>query len=264
MTFLKWITVLFLSCSLSVYSVTQKLKDICIPGTMHSGSYQLYDEFSKHLSYNYTEHWSIIAEENSPENPLEFLRKIHQKQQNTVYQQLRSGIRYVEFYISYQNHGIWRIDHDLLGNLFSQVLYDIKLFAKENPSEILVVNVKHSTKDFLYSEELSKLIMETIGYYIYPYNGIPNPEIEKITRSGRNIIICMPYGYFKYSFAYWSPWIFSSQKYPYLLGNENVFLSEHKDIKKVVNFCKEKNSYKSYQLVNFIDYLFFRPILLRN
>jgi len=115
--------------------------DLIIPGTHNSGSY----------SITSTSDYSHDAPPFITSIPLAFsalLKPLSSSwsvcQHKTIFEQLQSGIRYLDLRICYNDDTLnYHVCHGLFGCEIDSILFDIKTFITENTKEILFISFSH-------------------------------------------------------------------------------------------------------------------------
>lgn len=116
------------------------LNQLILPGTHDSGTYQLTNEIAKNQDIsdkiNKLKYIGVGFIVNS------VIKKWSKTQDKNIYDQLKSGVRYLDLRLSYwDDKNDFYVTHGLFGPKFSDVAAQISRFLNENPKEILVIQI---------------------------------------------------------------------------------------------------------------------------
>lgn len=179
--------------SLTKYE-TIPLPNLVIPGSHDSGAYELISKFGfandrpdlqqnwwlnafKLITYPIIEHFSITQNMN-------------------IYQQLYSGIRYLDIRIAQRTEDqCFYICHNFYGPPLEKVLNDIGQFAQSNHSEIIIIDIQHlhNVKTHEDHVRLLNLFQNKLGSNmiknIYDSNDLMSITLRTLWTTKRQIIV---------------------------------------------------------------------------
>ncbi|MBL9139552.1 MAG: cadherin-like beta sandwich domain-containing protein [Verrucomicrobiales bacterium] len=127
---------------------TKTLRQLVIPGTHDSGSYDMVDAWE----FTDADFWSIAPKFDAPDTAAAaskyvasgpFFKHWAKTQSRTIYEQLKDGIRALDLRVAYGPNGDFWIVHSLYGPRLKVVLNDIARFVREQPGELLYVRFDH-------------------------------------------------------------------------------------------------------------------------
>lgn len=173
------------------------LKNITLPGTHDSGTYYLTDipmpgdqpliwEALFKLAELLNEDVAVVA------------KKWAQSQDKTFYQQMQGGIRYFDLRSGWnRTTKQWVTFHFLEGTMVRYLLQNITQYLIDYPKEIVVVEMSHfdgnPTKNDI--TELSNMVQDILGPYLYPVDYSLNFTINQMVSSGKRALVTMESGF---------------------------------------------------------------------
>eukprot|EP01080_Neovahlkampfia_damariscottae_P008576 gene8576-401_t len=180
---------------LSAQILSTPLNKLVIPGTHNSGSY----------SISYFSEYTVDAPE--PILKSNFMRFVSRPivynyaicQNRTIYEQLKDGIRYLDFrVVKNKKEELGSICHSLDGDSFVSMLDQISKFIKEFPKEVIFIDIK---KVYGYNEkELENWInlfeqycIKTFGESICPLNFTTSTSIGDLWKNNFQLIFFLPF-----------------------------------------------------------------------
>lgn len=88
-------------------------------------------------------------------------------QTGNITDQLNSGFRYLDIRCCWDNNE-WRTHHALLGDLISDMMYDIKRFIEKNTYEVIIIDIGHTdySANGYNDTDLMYLISDILGDYM--------------------------------------------------------------------------------------------------
>ena len=167
---------------------------IAIPGTHDSGTYGLISTYDRPANDAFApdaESWVVKA------GTFAGIAEIWAKaQDNNIYQQLVDGIRAIDLRPCVEKNGNFRVCHSLYGPNMKDILRDVRKFADEHPSEILLLRFSNfsETAPKQMSEakhdELLSLIKWELGPRLVDHGAIsPSSTLEQIWERNKSIIV---------------------------------------------------------------------------
>lgn len=151
------------------------VKDILFPGTHDSAAYtplsrdpapgELPKAIQDLVNFAHTLHLNDVGD---------FINKWSEAQDQNLYQQLRSGIRYLDIRAGWDaKTNQWRTFHANYGAPVRDLLQDVKRFLSEQRGEVVLVEVSHlnggpSAENRI---ALAEMIVSTLGEFLAPRNG---------------------------------------------------------------------------------------------
>lgn len=115
----------------------------------------------------------------------------------SIQQQLEDGIRYLDFRVCFFQNSLFishfYLCHALLGDRLRSAFAQIASFAKNHPSEIILVDLNHIYNVGNSEEEtrLVQLIQQYLGNFSIPNTYHPNDTMSQLRQSHRQLIIFM-------------------------------------------------------------------------
>lgn len=135
-----------------------KIYDLFIPGSHNSGSY----EYNNYLG-------TIINTPNIPypftyKNIFSYIKRWSINQKLSVFEQLKSGIRYIRFKCIYHNNEMYS-EHTLIGVRMSIILKDILTFIT-NTKEVVIIhfsNIQCTNKEYnIFKKYVENMFKDTL------------------------------------------------------------------------------------------------------
>lgn len=123
--------------------IAQKtLNRIVLPGSHDAGAYELSNEFApEEDGYNLVKQFESLGMETIMAF---FIQPWLLTQNRTMYEQLNDGVRYVDLRVAYHlATNDFYIVHGYYGHKLSTVLRQIARFMRENPCEVIIINLKN-------------------------------------------------------------------------------------------------------------------------
>lgn len=119
------------------------LTKLYIPGSNDSGTYAFTSK-SKVSNDGALPKFLNITRNNIIPEKLDLIAKWSKTQNLDIYQQLKAGVRYFDLRVEYsrKNDSIY-LCHGLRGNDIADEFKDIKLFLKNNPNEVIILDINH-------------------------------------------------------------------------------------------------------------------------
>lgn len=127
------------------------LRDIIIPGTHNSGTYDVTE--SSQLSSGSDSILHLFAKE--------VVVGWSKTQACDISQQLSGGIRYLDLRLEWYDGQVW-ISHGMLSDTLENVLDDVNSFSESHPQEIIILDFQQLTSSNHHTAT-HELIQETIG-----------------------------------------------------------------------------------------------------
>ncbi len=156
-----------------------RLRDIIIPGTHDSATYNIYKNspFPAGTSKLFKLAKKTVANMSKTQN-------------KDIYWQLLRGVRYLDLRVTdYQNE--LYIVHGMISVDLETVLKDIRKFRKEYPREIIFIDFQKMPKPKYFSK-LHELIQKYLGEFLYFRKIAPaNLSFKHFWRRGRSILAIM-------------------------------------------------------------------------
>lgn len=197
------------------------LRELTLPGTHDSGTYHLVDTIApdyggKDAQKNMDEYLGYL--DGIPDEiPLSIFddirglirsitysstRKWGRTQDKNIYDQLASGIRYLDLRVCWKDEEFY-IRHGLIGDPIDIILSDVKQFMYEVERELVIIEVSHLTepddeKHFKsmtdeHQWELISKIKDSLGDYLYrktvDNEDLNNMKVSEILKNGPRVII---------------------------------------------------------------------------
>lgn len=169
---------------LQQYLTGLALKDVIIPGTHDSGTYDLGWTFAPD-----TPAWAPYAEWGSAAAAAALLapigllgaavvaeaRNFSVAQDRPISDQLNEGIRYLDLRVAPDSQGDLYLLHGFWGPAVADVLGQVLAFLQANPQEIVILDFNHfyCMTPALHAQ-LAQLLQQTFGYYL---PGSSNPKV---------------------------------------------------------------------------------------
>ena len=174
--------------------------NLVFPGTHDSGSYFLTSKFQPDSSGRGIPEWlqsisKIIKTVGIPID--ELVARWAKTQKQTIFEQLRTGARYLDLRCGWQpDTKTWKIHHSLVGVDVVTVLEDIKSFMNAFKTEVVIVEMSHfyGDPDEDAVEQLASEVLGALGELIVPYypleeeNFWTRPLEESVKKNQRVLI----------------------------------------------------------------------------
>lgn len=169
------------------------LKSITLPGSHDSGSYYLTDRPMPGDQSKLIENlFNLIP--NFINAPKQFIKNWAIAQQLSIYDQLLSGVRYLDLRAGWDEvQSKWVTFHFLIGNPISDILSDIVKFLNEHSSEILIIEISHyrgnPTIEHIYM--LKDIVYEYLGNFMLEVGISLDFNLGFMVQSGKRVIVSM-------------------------------------------------------------------------
>ena len=149
--------------------------NLVFPGTHDSGSYYLTSKFQPDSNGRDIPEWlqsisKIIKTVGIPID--ELVARWAKTQKQTIFEQLRTGARYLDLRCGWQpDTKTWKIHHSLVGVDVVTVLEDIKSFMNAFKTEVVIVELSHfyGDPDEDAVEQLASEVLGALGELVVPY-----------------------------------------------------------------------------------------------
>lgn len=196
------------------------LKNLALPGTHDSGTYELYTN----EIYNVDDFTGIAPGIAGP-----IIRAMAVTQDADVYTQLMEGNRYIDLRFAKDQLGRIRIVHTVFGNEAINILNQIGRFLDEHPREVVIVDVQNiNNLNWQDQIGLYNMIYQTMGKHLAPRADFSmGSTLSDFQTKEKNAILL----YANKDFAdlqplYWyrddstirNPW-YNTNNYDYLMSN---------------------------------------------
>ena len=163
-------------------------KSLVFPGTHDSGAYFLTNTFQPGKQSPVPD-WvkSVSKVAKTVGIPIEELvARWAKTQKQTVFEQLRTGARYLDLRCGWQGRGggggdkqgTWKIHHALVGVDVSIVLEDVANFLRTFTTEVVIVEMSHfyGDPDERAVEQLASEVLGSLGEFVVPYEKDENGD----------------------------------------------------------------------------------------
>ena len=159
-------------------------KSLVFPGTHDSGAYFLTNTFQPGKQSPLPD-WvkSVAKVAKTVGIPIEELvARWAKTQKQTVFEQLRTGARYLDLRCGWQGggdtKGTWKIHHALVGVDVSIVLEDVANFLRTFTTEVVIVEMSHfyGDPDESAVEQLASEVLGSLGEFVVPYEKDENGD----------------------------------------------------------------------------------------
>ena len=163
-------------------------KSLVFPGTHDSGAYFLTNTFQPGKQSPVPD-WvkSVAKVAKTVGIPIEELvARWAKTQKQTVFEQLRTGARYLDLRCGWQGRGggggdkqgTWKIHHALVGVDVSIVLEDVANFLRTFTTEVVIVEMSHfyGDPDERAVEQLASEVLGSLGEFVVPYEKDENGD----------------------------------------------------------------------------------------
>jgi hypothetical protein len=220
-----------------------KIKDIKFPGTHDSGAYNVdLSCFVKIKGVKYIKLLTKII--NKIPFISNFIKKWTITQDKNIYDQLNAGIRSLDIRIS-SNNNIFYISHTFVCIKFIDALEQIKNFITENPSEIIIINIKPDYPNRHVVEPLKNDIMYLVNLYLNKYiisnKYIYNKSYDEIINNNKNIIFF--YKGLSNGLKFKDYWMNKTKKNEWLQKYNNTILNTEQNKIKNIQLTLTPNIY---------------------
>lgn len=178
---------------LAKYINNKPINNILIPGTHDSGSYSNFD-FTI-LEPTQTQIFNIIKPFVSLPCVQSLITSWSITQNNSIYNQLKSGIRTIDLRVSpdINNNNNFYITHTYFAEPLSVILSDLNMFLSAHPTEIIFVQI---SPDYEYVPNwtsaleltLCQVFVNNLSDYIIPYKGVI-PTYSDLINSKKNLVL---------------------------------------------------------------------------
>ena len=165
----------------------KKLKDLVIPGSHDSGTFSL----DKNMEIGPDEP-NLIRKFGKLVKPVVYNWSVTQSM--TIYEQLRSGIRYLDLRVAYRTadkNSEIRVLHGLFGWTIDQVLDEVNRFVANYPKEIVILDFNHFYK---MDQAAHKTLADTLDASFSkilraPGAQGPNVTLQEMWKKKENVIV---------------------------------------------------------------------------
>jgi len=161
-------------------------KTLVFPGTHDSGAYFLTSTFQP--GDNALPEWVASASKYAKMVGIpidELVARWAKTQRQTIFEQLRTGARYLDLRCGWESSSSsWRIHHALVGVDVSVALEDIASFLRTFKTEVVIVEMSHfyGDPDEDAVEQLASEVLGALGEFVVPYYGEEEEEENFWTR----------------------------------------------------------------------------------
>lgn len=171
----------------------KSLLQLTLPGTHDAAAYELYAELVPGYVPDNLE--ALIYAAEALGIPLEkAITDWSLAQDQDFYNQLQGGIRYFDLRAAWDaNSSSWRTFHFEYGNAIQVMLDDIARFVREQPSEVVVVEVSH-LDGYPTTENIDQLIEQietTLGDVLFPQTQPITTTIGDMVANGWNVLLTL-------------------------------------------------------------------------
>jgi 1-phosphatidylinositol phosphodiesterase len=186
-----------LSNWMALIDANTSLADLTLPGTHNSAAYDLSTHFNENdPQYNYIQEATFGID--LPNKLIaKFACRFALTQSLSISEQLRSGIRYFDLRVDYDEEtSTFRAFHLLFGLPIQEILKEIRDFIRTNPSEILVIEMRELLSPSVTAEkkqELAQTILEAFGSNLFPVTSVL-PTIGEMQAAGTTVIVAVQDG----------------------------------------------------------------------
>ena len=174
------------------------LSDITLPGTHNSAAYDLTTTFNMNdPQYAYIQE-ATLGGINLPNKLIApFACRFALTQSLSLAEQLRSGIRYFDLRVDYDDEtSSFRIFHLLFGLPIQDILKQIQDFIESHPSEIIVIEMRELLSASVTAQkkqDLTQIILDSFGSALYPVTNAL-PTIGEMQAAGTTVIAAVQDG----------------------------------------------------------------------
>ena len=173
------------------------LKNLTLPGTHDSGSYNLTESPMPGDSANLTEAlYKLAVALNTSVGNVTIAWSNTQDQ--SFYQQMLGGIRYFDLRAGWDNRtNHWVTYHFVTGTPVEYLLQNISQYLGDYTKEIVIVEMSHfeGFPSAANIDALKKMVMGILGASLYPVDLSFNFTVNSIVSSGKRAIVTMEQGY---------------------------------------------------------------------
>lgn len=171
----------------------KSLLQITLPGTHDAGAYELTAQLVPGYVPDNVE--ALIYAAEAKGIPLEkAITDWSEAQDQDFYQQLQGGVRYFDLRAAWDsNSSSWRSFHFEYGNKVQVMLDDIARFVREQPSEVVVLEVSHLA-GYPTAENVDQLIAQietTLGAVLFPRTQPISTSIASMVEHGWNVLVTL-------------------------------------------------------------------------
>ena len=158
-------------------------KTLVFPGTHDSGAYFLTSTFQP--GDDALPEWVASASKYAKMVGIpidELVARWAKTQRQTIFEQLRTGARYLDLRCGWESSSSsWRIHHALVGVDVSVALEDIASFLRTFKTEVVIVEMSHffGDPDEDAVEQLASEVLGALGEFVVPYYGEEEKEEEE-------------------------------------------------------------------------------------
>ena len=173
------------------------LGEITLPGTHNSAAYDLSTQFNENdPQYNYIQEATLGVD--LPNRLIaKFACRFALTQSLSISEQLRSGIRYFDLRVDYDEEtSTFRAFHLLFGLPIQEILNQIQDFVKAHPSEIVIIEMRELLSPSVTSEkkqELAQIILDSFGSALLSVTSTL-PTIGEMQAAGTTVIVAVQDG----------------------------------------------------------------------
>ena len=173
------------------------LAGLTLPGTHNSAAYDLSTQFNENdPQYNYIQEATFGVD--LPNKLIaKFACRFALTQSLSISEQLRSGIRYFDLRVDYDEEtSTFRTFHLLFGLPIQDILNQIQAFIKAHPSEIVIIEMRELLSPSITAEkkrELAQIILDAFGSALFPVTSAL-PTIGEMQAAGTTVIVAVQDG----------------------------------------------------------------------
>jgi hypothetical protein len=164
------------------------LTEIFIPGSHDSATYNL--EYTIAKGQGFSTGLNVISGRAGIGH---MLKQWAQAQEESVLAQLEGGIRYLDLRVIYRDsEKQFYTVHGLYGPSLSDILSQITQFIKQNPKEIVIIQVgdlRHMPRGIQDHQELISLLQNTFGDKLIPKSLGLHAPMETIWKQGKQLVL---------------------------------------------------------------------------
>ena len=176
---------------------SKTLKEVTLPGTHDSGTYYLTDIAQQGDSPEFWDAIYTVADKLN-KNTGAVAIDWSKTQNLNFYQQMQGGIRYFDLRAGWnQSTSTWVTFHFIQGSPVIELLQNISQFLKDEPKEIVIVEISHfrgspSQNDI---QTLKNMVLQTLGSYLYPVDLDFSFTIGEMVSKGLRAVVTMDEGF---------------------------------------------------------------------
>ena len=176
---------------------SKTLKEVTLPGTHDSGTYYLTDIPQQGESPDFWDAIYVVSNKTN-KSPGVVAIDWSKTQKINFYEQMKGGIRYFDLRAGWnQSTSTWVTFHNVQGSPVIELLQNISQFLKDEPKEIVIVEISHfrgspSQNDI---QTLKNMVLQTLGSYLYPVDLDFSFTIGEMVSKGLRAVVTMDEGF---------------------------------------------------------------------